>query len=151
VTFAAWYIEPSNITIVVIIVILSVDLAILMGVFWLRHGHYSGPPFPRSIGSLIPWVLHSRMLNDVRDTSTWSEEKRNEHLQKLGHRYKFGNLGSADGRVGLDYDEKPAIEEEDHELATFGPPRRSRSSDPDIHLANDGGTLLNHSAHSPDT
>ncbi|KAJ5413921.1 hypothetical protein N7509_000548 [Penicillium cosmopolitanum] len=151
VTFAAWYIEPSNITIVVIIVILSVDLAILMGVFWLRHGHYSGPPFPRSIGSLIPWVLHSRMLNDVRGTSTWSEEKRNEHLQKLGHRYKFGNLGSADGRVGLDYDEKPAIEEEDHELATFGPPRRSRSSEPDIHLADDGGTLLNHSAHSSGT
>jgi hypothetical protein len=151
VTSAVWYIEPSNATIVAIIVILSIDLAILMSVFWLRHGHYSGPPFPRSIGSLIPWVLHSRMLNDVRETSTWSGEKRNEHLRKLGHRYKFGNLGNADARLGLDYDEKPAIEEEGHELGIYGPLQPSRTGEPDINSTDSGGTLLSHSVHSSGT
>lgn len=133
VTSAFWDITPSNTTIGVIIAFLSLDLAVLMGVFWLRHGHYSGPPFPRSIGSLIPWVAHSRLLNDVRHTSSWSEEKRKEHLQQLGIRYRFGNSGGSDPRVVLDYDEKSYIQEEIYELDQY---RLSTQTEISPHCAN---------------
>ncbi|OQE25106.1 hypothetical protein PENSTE_c006G02761 [Penicillium steckii] len=119
VTSAVWYVTPSNATIGVIIAFLSIDLAVLMGVFWLRHGHYSGPPFPRSIGSLIPWITHSRLLNDVRGTSSWSEEKRTTHLKQLGHRYRFGDFGGSHARVALDHDEKSSLHEEGYELDQY--------------------------------
>lgn len=145
VTSAVWYITPSNTTIVVIIVLLSLDLSVLMAVFWLRHGHYSGPPFPRSIGSLVAWVSHSRMLNDVRGTSTWSEESRNEHLQKLGHRYKFGSLGGTDARIALDHDEKPLIEDS-FELDRYTLPRLFGSEEGGLD-SSDGGSP-NNSVHT---
>ncbi|KAJ5218641.1 uncharacterized protein N7498_000740 [Penicillium cinerascens] len=113
---AVWDITPSNTTIVIIIILLSIDLFVLVGVFWLRHKHYAGAPVPHSIGSLVPWVAHSRMLNDIRGTGNWSEQKRKEHLERLGYRYRFGEWGGADGPVALDYDEKPLIEEERHEM-----------------------------------
>ncbi|KAJ5710086.1 hypothetical protein N7493_009678 [Penicillium malachiteum] len=104
-----WGIEPSYVTIFIILVLLSIDLAVLMAVFWFRHRHYNGPPIPRSIGALIPLVTNSRMLSDFRGTANWTEKKRRGHLDQLDQRYRYGQFFLVDGqrRLALDYDEKP--------------------------------------------
>ncbi|KAJ5083619.1 hypothetical protein N7456_013046 [Penicillium angulare] len=114
-------IEPSYTTIFIILVLLSIDLSVLMAVFWFRHRHYNGPQIPRSIGSLIPLIANSRILGDVRDTAGWTEAKRREHLDKLGRKYRYGEytLPNGEKRLALDYDEKPLYEpfdEQQHEL-----------------------------------
>lgn len=123
VTSAIWDLTPSNTTIVIILIILSLDLSVLIAVFWLRHKHYAGPPIPRSIGSLVPWVVQSSMLNDTRGTGNWSEEQRKEHLEQLGYRDRFGEWRSGDRRVVLDYDERPMIEEDEYEMDEYELPR----------------------------
>ncbi|KAJ5653063.1 hypothetical protein N7490_000066 [Penicillium lividum] len=112
VTAAVWEISPSNTTIVIIIILISLDLCVLVAVFWLRHDRHAGPPIPRSVGSLVPWISNSRMLNDIRDTAQMSQDERKLHLQRLGHRYRFGKWAGADGRVALDHDEKLMAEDE---------------------------------------
>ncbi|KAJ5986737.1 hypothetical protein N7451_011102 [Penicillium sp. IBT 35674x] len=112
ITAAVWEITPSNTTIVIIIILLSFDLCVLVAVFWLRHDQYAGPPIPRSVGSLIPWIAHSSMLNDIRDTAEWSQDERKKHLQLLGYRYRFGEWDGEGGRIALDHDEKPMAGEE---------------------------------------
>ncbi|KAJ5984899.1 hypothetical protein N7522_012095 [Penicillium canescens] len=111
VTAAVWGIPPSDTTIVIMIIILSFDFAVLIAVFWLRRKYYNGPPVPRSIGSLMPWIAHSRMLSDIRGTVNWSETEQRDHLDALGRRFRYGQFGSSGegggtGRVALDYDEK---------------------------------------------
>ncbi|KAJ5102478.1 hypothetical protein N7532_003007 [Penicillium argentinense] len=112
---AVWEITPSNTTIVIIIILLSLDLSVLMAVFWLRHGHYTGPPFP-------PLYRLSRALG------SWTEQQRKEHLECLGHRYKFGEWGGADGRIALDYDEK-LTGDEDYEMGGYELPRVVRTEE----------------------
>ncbi|KAJ6109849.1 hypothetical protein N7486_002084 [Penicillium sp. IBT 16267x] len=109
---AVWEITPSNTIIIIIIILLSFDLCVLAAVFWLRHDQYGGPPIPRSVGSLVPWIANSGMLNDIRDTAAWSQDERKKHLQLLGYLYRFGEWDGAGGRVALDHDEKPMAEDE---------------------------------------
>lgn len=130
---AIWSIDPSNIVIITMIIFLSIDLSLLIAVFWLRHKHYNGPPTPRSIGSLIPWISSSRMLFDIRETAEWSEARRQEHLEVLQRRYRFGefNCPSGSGRVSkvaLDWDEKVVEDErgEDLEMPCISPEPASR-------------------------
>jgi hypothetical protein len=111
VTAATWEIPPSDTTIVIMIIILSFDFAVLIAVFWLRRKYYNGPPVPRTIGSLMPWIAHSRMLSDIRGTVNWSETERCDHLEALGRRFRFGQFDAPSedggtGRVALDYDKK---------------------------------------------
>lgn len=115
-----WVIEPSNHIVIIIIVFLSLDLSVLMAVFWLRHKHYNGPQAPTSCGALIPWITQSRILSDVRGTSAWNEAKRCEHLNKLDKRYRYGEFKMSDGssRLALDHDFKTLDEadERDYEM-----------------------------------
>lgn len=103
-----WVIEPSNHIIIIIIVLLSLDLSVLMAVFWFRHKHYNGPQAPTSCGALMPWIAQSRIRSDVRGTSEWSEAKRCEHLNILNKRYRYGEFKMSNGstRLALDYDSK---------------------------------------------
>lgn len=103
-------IEPSYATIFIILVLLSIDLTVLMAVFWFRHRHYNGPQIPRSIGTLIPIISKSRMLDDIRGTADWSEAKRRKHLDQLGRKYRYGDFFLVNGekRLALDYDQKPS-------------------------------------------
>ncbi|KAJ5657983.1 uncharacterized protein N7484_001632 [Penicillium longicatenatum] len=125
---AVWEIYPSNTTIVIIIILLSLDLCVLVAVFWLRHDQYAGPPIPRSVGSLVPWIANSSMLNDIRDTAEWTEDERKKHLQLLGHRYRYGEWDREGGRVALDHDEKPMTENE-YEMNEWQLPRSDQIED----------------------
>jgi hypothetical protein len=110
-TAAVWEIPPSDATIVIMIIILSFDFAVLIAVFWLRRKYYNGPPIPRSIGSLMPWIANTRMLSDIRGTLSWTEIEQRDHLETLGRRFRYGQFdgpsgASGSGGVALDYDEK---------------------------------------------
>ncbi|KAJ5300317.1 uncharacterized protein N7443_005319 [Penicillium atrosanguineum] len=112
---AEWGIAPSSTILVIMIIILSLDLSVLMAVFLLRHKCYNGLPTPRSIGSLIPWVQHTRMLSDFHGTAEWSEGKRQSHLESLGRRYRFGEFevlsGTGRPKTGaLDWDEEEKMD-----------------------------------------
>ncbi|KAJ5757381.1 uncharacterized protein N7511_006075 [Penicillium nucicola] len=120
---AEWEIPASDTTIAIMIIILSFDFAVLIVVFWLRRKYYNGPPIPRSLGALMPWIAQSRMLSDIRGTVDWSGTERRQHLEALGRRYRFGEFDppsgeSGSGKVALDYDEKTTEDglEEEYEL-----------------------------------
>ncbi|KAJ5302320.1 hypothetical protein N7508_007183 [Penicillium antarcticum] len=114
-TAAVWDVPPSDTTIVIMIIILSFDFAVLIFVFWLRRKYYNGPPIPRSIGSLMPWIANTRMLSDIRGTMAWSETEQRDHLEALGRRYRFGQFDASSGlggpgKVALDYDDEKVPE-----------------------------------------
>ncbi|THC96095.1 hypothetical protein EYZ11_004417 [Aspergillus tanneri] len=101
-----WEMELSIPTVVIVIVIISLDFLVMAGVFLTRRGRYLGPRIPRSIGALIPWVTHSQMMRDFQGACKWNNEEWESHLAQSARRYRFGETVCADevSRLMIDYD-----------------------------------------------
>lgn len=117
-----WGFIPSTSLVVIIICLLAIDAVALMGVFAFRFNRYRGPRVPRSIGSLIPWVVQSRMLADLGDTWEMSERERERYLLEKDCKYKVGDFSAVGGPPwALDYDYDNQRSDSGIELHERGP------------------------------
>ncbi|KAE8373051.1 hypothetical protein BDV26DRAFT_272918 [Aspergillus bertholletiae] len=109
--YTLWGFMPSNTSMVIIISLISIDVLALMAVFLLYHGRYDGPRIPKSLGSLIPWVAQSRMLQEIEKTYDMNEKER-EAFQQEDQQYHFRPYTRADGEKMwvFDYDEREGTE-----------------------------------------
>ena len=55
----------------------------------------------------MPWVIHSRMLEDFMGVHYVSSRDWDDALQRMGRRYGFGRFRGRHGRVtlGIEYEE----------------------------------------------
>lgn len=117
-----WGFIPSTSLVVIIICLLAIDAVALMAVFALRFNRYRGPRVPRSLGSLIPWVVQSRMLSDLGDTWEMSERERERYLLEKDYKYRVGDFTAVGGPPwALDYDYDDQRGDSEIELQERGP------------------------------
>lgn len=98
ITRSTWCMVPSGASLGIALAIIVFDAIVVLLVFGTRRGRFRGPRMPRSIGAIIPWVSHSRMLHDFTDTHEWSSAQRHAHLTSLNKRYGFRMFMGADNR-----------------------------------------------------
>ncbi|EAW14266.1 DUF3433 domain-containing protein [Aspergillus clavatus NRRL 1] len=112
--YNTWTMEPSVPSLAIALMIIALNTLVVLIVFSTRRGRFKGPRVPRSIGSVMPWVAHSRFLNDFRGTYFWTSIQRRIHLDRLDKRYGFRMFLGVDGRW------RYAVEEEatDNKSAT---------------------------------
>ncbi|KAJ5280688.1 hypothetical protein N7478_006060 [Penicillium angulare] len=118
---STWYMMPSIPSLAIALMIIGFDTLIILLVFGTRRGRFRGPRMPRSIGAVVPWIAHSRMLGDFQGTHTWTNVQRRNNLGELGKRYAFRMFLSPDGRWRFAVDEEPdqkAVESDDHAKST---------------------------------
>ncbi|KAJ5630907.1 uncharacterized protein N7484_011007 [Penicillium longicatenatum] len=104
---STWAMVPSIPSLAIALMIIGFDTLVVLLVFGTRRGRFRGPRMPRSIGAIVPWLAHSRMLNDFKTTHAWTNSKRREHLAALDRRYGFRMFLSPDGRWRFAVDEEP--------------------------------------------
>ncbi|KAL2870588.1 DUF3433 domain-containing protein [Aspergillus lucknowensis] len=109
VIWSAWRMEPSVSSLVVAMTIIALDTVIVLIVFGTRRGRFKGPRIPRSIGSVIPWIANSRMIEDFRGTYGWTNAQRQIHLEKLDKRYTFRMFLREDNHWRYAVDEEPPM------------------------------------------
>lgn len=87
-------------------VLISFDISVIVAVFFARQRRFKGPRVPKSIGATIPWIIHSRILHEFRNTHHLSTSERKSYLASLNKRYAFGRFKGCDGqeRFALDED-----------------------------------------------
>lgn len=107
VIYSMWCMDPSVPSLAIALMIIAFDTLVVLLVFGTRRGRFKGPRIPRSIGAVIPWLAHSRMLNDFPGTYHWKSTDRRQHLARLNKRYAFRMFLSADGRWRFAVDEEP--------------------------------------------
>jgi hypothetical protein len=106
-TESLWGLMPSSVLVVIIICLVCVDTAALVVVFLVRFNRYKGVRIPRSIGSLIPWVVDSSFAVDCGDAYDMSEKDRVQFLISQDHRYRLAEFAGETGdQWGLDYDDR---------------------------------------------
>ncbi|RAH86790.1 hypothetical protein BO86DRAFT_405752 [Aspergillus japonicus CBS 114.51] len=115
-TYTFWGFMPSSTTIVIIIVILSIDVVALVAVFACYFGRYNAPRIPKAIGSLIPWVGGPEGVKRLADMAENGDEDR---------RYHFWSQMDADGQVvwvlgEVDREAEAGLEGDAVELASVG-------------------------------
>jgi hypothetical protein len=104
---STWTMVPSVPSLAIAFIIVGFDTLVVLVVFGTRRGRFRGPRMPRSIGAIIPWIAHSRMLRDFDDTHKWSSTERRIHLATLDKRYGFRMFMGSDGRWRFAVDEEP--------------------------------------------
>ena len=67
------------------------------------------PRIPNSVGTIFPWIVHSRILRDLKGTSHLSSKLRNEYLDRLGKEYQFGWFRDEQGVVRLGLEESKYV------------------------------------------
>ena len=67
------------------------------------------PRIPNSIGTILPWIIHSRILKDFAGTAHLSSSLRDEFLQSLGKEYEFGWFRDEQGTVRLGLEESKYV------------------------------------------
>lgn len=106
-----WTMVPSVPSLAIALVIIALDTLVVLLVFGTRRGRFEGPRIPRSIGAVMPWIAHSRMLDDFRGTYSWTSIQRRIHLNRLNKRYGFRMFSGSDGRWRYAVEEEPLVEE----------------------------------------
>jgi hypothetical protein len=113
-TESLWGLMPSSVLVVIIICLVCVDTSALLVVFLVRFRKYKGIRIPRSIGSLIPFVVDSSLAADCGNAYDLSEKERETFILTQDHRYRVGEFAGETGdQWGLDYDDRhrtPGIE-----------------------------------------
>ncbi|PWY63730.1 hypothetical protein BO83DRAFT_150530 [Aspergillus eucalypticola CBS 122712] len=94
----SWAVVPSFASFMYVLIIVVFDGCVVASVFLTRRGRFRFPRIPRSIGSIIPWVIHGQVLNDFKGTYAWSEGDREKHFVDLDKRYKLNRQETADGQ-----------------------------------------------------
>ncbi|KAF7137096.1 hypothetical protein CNMCM5793_007109 [Aspergillus hiratsukae] len=108
VSYNTWTMVPSIPSLAIALMIIALDTLIVLIVFGTRRGRFKGPRVPRSIGAVMPWIAHSRMLDDFRGTYFWTSVQRRIHLDRLNKRYGFRMFLNPDGHWRYAVDEEPA-------------------------------------------
>jgi hypothetical protein len=100
-------IMPSIPAFVVSVLIVFLFLVGFIIVVWRRRHRYAGPRMPKTIGSIMPWVIHSEMLKSFTGLHYVSSGDRDKALDQMGRRYGFGRFRGHHGRVtlGIEYEE----------------------------------------------
>ncbi|KAI9926325.1 hypothetical protein ASPWEDRAFT_163838 [Aspergillus wentii DTO 134E9] len=111
VIYNTWAMSPSIPSLAIALIIIGIDTLVVLLVFGTRRGRFKGPRIPRSIGAIIPWIAHSRMLEDFRGTYHWTSMQRRRHLAALNKLYGFRMFLGPDGRYRFAVDEEPPEEE----------------------------------------
>ncbi|PYI05129.1 hypothetical protein BO78DRAFT_470848 [Aspergillus sclerotiicarbonarius CBS 121057] len=64
--YTTWGFMPSTTSIVIIMMLMSVDILCLVTVFLCYYNRYDAPRIPKAIGSLVPWVggMMGQMIDD---------------------------------------------------------------------------------------
>lgn len=104
---STWCMVPSAPSLAIALMIIGFDTLVVLVVFGTRRGRFRGPRMPRSIGAVIPWIAHSRMLRDFDNTHAWSNAQRRDHLATMNKRYGFRMFMGHDGRWRFAVDEEP--------------------------------------------
>ncbi|GKZ36184.1 hypothetical protein AbraIFM66950_007180 [Aspergillus brasiliensis] len=94
----SWAVVPSFASFMYVLIIVVFDGCVVASVFLTRRGRFKFPRIPRSIGSIIPWVIHGQVLNDFKGTYAWSEGDREKHFVDLDKRYKLNRQETPDGQ-----------------------------------------------------
>ena len=115
---------PSRPFFIIAFALLGLQLCGSILIYMLRRARCSGPRMPKSLGSIIPWVVHSRMLDDFKETQHTSSDELNRLLENMGKRYGFGKFVDEKGNVRLGIEEEAFLEKENIELATLRPMKR---------------------------
>jgi hypothetical protein len=112
-TNGIWGLLPSTPSIVIVIALITLDIVVIVAVFVARRRRFNAPRIPKTIGSIIPWIAHSRMMRDFVGTYQWTDAEQERHLEKLGQKYSFGTFLCSDGvsRLALDYNSTHSEEE----------------------------------------
>lgn len=105
---STWNMIPSGPSLTIALIIIAFDTLVVLLVFGVRRGRFRGPRMPRSIGAIVPWIAHSRMMSDFKDTNHWTNAQRREHFSSLDKRYGFRMFMGADSRWRYAVDEEPA-------------------------------------------
>ncbi|KAE8321189.1 hypothetical protein BDV39DRAFT_186304 [Aspergillus sergii] len=132
VTQGVWGILPSTPSILIVIILVSLDVLLMVGVFVTYRGQFNGPRIPKSIGSLIPWIAHSQMMRDFEGTHAWTEVQQREHLGGIGRMYSLGTFPRAGGvsMIAVDYKDDEQVYEL-HDMAMSGVvPSESTAQEP---------------------
>ena len=111
VIYSMWRIDPSVPSLAIALMIIAFDTLVVLVVFGTRRGRFKGPRIPRSIGAVIPWLAHSRMLVDFPGTYHWTNVDRRVHLARLNKRYTFRTFLSPDGRWRFAVDEESPVQQ----------------------------------------
>ncbi|CAG8004657.1 unnamed protein product [Penicillium salamii] len=102
-----WGLTPSKVLIVAIICLVCVDTSALVAVFILRFNRFKGLRTPRSIGSLMPFVVGGSFATDCGDMYDLTEDERHALLLSQDRRYRLGEFAGETGdQWGLDYDDR---------------------------------------------
>ncbi|PLN81892.1 hypothetical protein BDW42DRAFT_88653 [Aspergillus taichungensis] len=104
--YSLWCMVPSVPSLALALIIIALDTLVVLVVFGTRRGRFQGPRIPRSIGAVLPWLAHSRMMGDFHGTYTWTSERRRKHLNGLDKRYGFRQFTGVDGRWRYAVDEE---------------------------------------------
>ncbi|KAJ5949342.1 hypothetical protein N7454_000926 [Penicillium verhagenii] len=108
---STWAMIPSMPSLAIALIIIGFDTLVVLVVFGTRHGRFRGPRMPRSIGAVVPWLAHSRMLDDFKATHSWDNAQRRNHLILMDRRYAFRMFMNPDGRWRFAVDEEPPKKE----------------------------------------
>lgn len=106
-----WGMVPSVPSLTIAFTIIAFDTLVVLVVFGTRRGRFKGPRVPRSIGAVLPWLAHSRMLDDFRGTYPWTSTQRRDHLARLNKRYGFRMFLGLDQRWRFAVDEEPPADD----------------------------------------
>ncbi|KAE8154074.1 hypothetical protein BDV25DRAFT_136219 [Aspergillus avenaceus] len=102
---------PVRPAFIVVFFIVAFDTFVLLYVFLTRRGRFGFPRSPRSLGSMMPWIAKSKMLDDFRGTSTMKESERGELLTNLNKRYALKRTEVRSGEHTYSLDEEPRLSE----------------------------------------
>ena len=105
-TTSIWGLFPSAISIVLALVLLSLDVATVVILFTARSNYFRAPRIPMSLGSLMPWIAGSEMVSDIRAMLEMGKSKMEVHEAQSQRLYRFGLSYDAneEKRWLLDYD-----------------------------------------------
>jgi hypothetical protein len=106
-----WSIDRSLPSFIVALVMVSFMAFVLVLVFVTRQGQFKGPRIPRSLGSVLVWLVDSPVLASFHGTYRWSSADRRDYLIALDRRYTFRMITTPAG------EHKWVIEEEPPEKA----------------------------------
>ena len=109
-TFRQAQMVPSHALFIVTFTLLSLYIIVAIMILMFRRHRYAGPRMPKSLGSLIPWIAHSRFLKDFKGTQNLPSDQHDAYLDRLGKKYGFGWFIGIDGRLRLGLEEEPLLE-----------------------------------------
>ena len=103
--------EPSTPAFAITISLLVLYMVGAM-VLYIKRRKQVVPRMPVSLGTILPWVIHSRILKDFESTSHLLSKLRDEYLQSLEKTYQFGWFRDERGTVRLGLEDSRFVFEE---------------------------------------